>query len=290
MKKPALICRAAAFLMGLILICLLLATCVWNLAGELALGDRIYRRTYEAFEDEQLTELHQLVEELSQTYGFNAGNINALLTQDTLRESSARVTEWFHELFAEEPDTNVPAVYFAGIEETVRGDEGFLNRVPENLQRSTARNDIENVLSRRAQSMIFPVRGQLLLAARMEAEKKLDLEKILGLVHSDYLLYVGMGAVVLLILVLMVKNERYALGYIGAALCSFGIILLLGWICVWLLNIPQALMVANHYASSWVKRFFLEILLYLLFWIVPCTVSGCVMMHFAGKSSQKGNT
>ena len=282
MKKPAFACRLTAGFLGFVLVCLILVSAGWSLGQELAFGNSIYSRTYAAFEDAQLQELHALAGELAGRYGFSADSVCGLLTRDSLRESSGRVVEWLHALFAEEPDTDVPVVYFAGIEDIVRDDAGFLSTVPENLQRSTARNDVENVLIRRGQSMIFPIRGQLLLAARMEAEKKLDLERIVQWLQKFYLIYVCMGVILLAIVLLMMKNEYYALGYVGAALAASAVVLLLIWVFAYLLNIPGAVMIANAYASRWAGRFLVEVLLYLLRWIVPCLVAGGAFMALAG--------
>ncbi len=283
MSRPNLALRCLSvfltFLFVVLMVCGALAAVLIRFTGE----NGLYMRAAESLRDTEVAAIHLEIDALAEKWGFDAPSLKKLFSAGALRNYDLRVIHWMEGFLEDEPDLDVPSFYVEGVEDLIRSDSGFLSRVPESDQRSVARNDIEAYLGGKVQSMLFPIRGQLLVAARREVLERVSLETLRGLLGRWWIPFASSALCVLLLFLANLGHFRYFRGYLGSGMTVMGWALVLLCVLVYFLHLPHSFAMANMHAVRFVEALEGSVFRFLMWWIVPGLVLGHMLMLWEGK-------
>lgn len=127
-------------------------------------------------EEQQLA--RERVTKLADLYGFEAGPVIGLITEETLRELNSQASRWWNTLLKDGKIGEAPGWDTEILSETLDDDE-FLNRTSEaeraEYLKLSAAEEVSNSIIR----MVLPMRLQTLRLALKKVENRIDLPNVI---------------------------------------------------------------------------------------------------------------
>ena len=172
----------------------------------------------------QRNRIEARVQELAQTYSFQAEPVMALVSTDSIARYNRDVIAWWMGLLGKAPVFDVPAWPTREVESTVREDELFKANTPSEMRRTTARDKVAYQVGQAVQKAVLPVRADILSLLMPKVMEKVNVPTYMHYLSLLPLVCViAAGILALVLLLLMIRRMSKAALYIGAALGASGL-------------------------------------------------------------------
>lgn len=168
------------------------------------------------------------VNALAERYGFDPETVNALISDEALRDYNREVIAWWMGLMGEEPVLTAPTWPTQELTDAVMADALFQENTPSTRRRSIARDSVAAGVARAVQESVLPLRASLISLALSQVLPRVDVPRYMALVRC--LPWAAAGAAALcaaLMALAMAKRPVRCLVYLGSGLAAGGLCLLL---------------------------------------------------------------
>ena len=247
--RPARWLGVPAVLCAMMLTACLFLGLVSLLAAQVMTSPAMHERaaTAEDVMDLQMARIQEELTELAEEYGFDPADLTELVSRDAVKELNRKIVRWWTGSLAEGELLESPSFNLEGVEEALSQDEAFISRVDDVVLHLTLEG-IRNKASDIVRKSGLQFRELIVnLGGRMAAERA-DLPEIMGLMKQAAPLML-LTALLLsgLIALLLSRDIRSSFLYIGGSLSGSGLLMILCWTLLKLMDFRR--MVAEASAA-----------------------------------------
>lgn len=225
-RMPGKAAHILAWVLTLLLMLALTAGCLTWQANRLLTDASVHESVAldERVQQAQRSRIEARVQELAQTYSFQAEPVMALVDDQSIAQYNRDVIAWWMGLLEKEPVFEVPAWPTREVEATVREDELFKANTPSDMRRTIARDKVAYQVGQAVQKTVLPVRADILSLLMPKVLEKVNVPTYMHYLSLLPLVCViAAGILVLVLLLVMIKRMSKAALYIGAALGASGL-------------------------------------------------------------------
>lgn len=191
----------------------------------------------------QMDAITAKVEALAEAQSFQPETVTALITPEDLRAYNRTVVRWWMDLLTSpSSDVSAPEWDTQAIQAAVLEDPLFQEAHTPATRHTIARDQVAYAAGKEIQSVVLPLRTQLIGLAAKAAYDRVDVAAHLE-VFMQLPLWLAGVSVLLVLLMLLTMHRRLCKGwlYIGSALAAAGLLLLLLLLAIALANVPGLL-------------------------------------------------
>ena len=173
----------------------------------------------------------------TEEYGFEPADLTELVSRERVKELNRQIVRWWTGSLSEGKLLDSPSFTLEGTEEALTQDEAFMSRLDEAVRHLTLEG-IRNKASDIVRSSGLQFRELIVNLGGRMAEERIDLQEIMGLVKQAAPLML-LTALLLsgLIALLLSRNIRISFLYIGGAVSGCGLLMILSWALLKLLDL-----------------------------------------------------